>query len=155
MTSEEKKQYTARVVQANRTELVVIIYELILDSVNEAEKAYNAGETEQGEEHVKKAQAYLKELVGSLDMQYEISANLRQLYRYVNEQLIHTIIRRKPVNFTSVTQVLSGLMDSFAQIAKEDSSTPVMGGQQQVYAGLTYGKGTLTEYSTNGNGEWV
>lgn len=155
MTSEEKKQYTARVAQANRTELVAIIYELILDSVNEAEKSYNVGDIMQGEEHVKKAQAYLTELVGSLDMQYEISANLRQLYRYVNEQLVHTMIRRKPVNFESVTNVLSGLMDGFAQIAKEDTSAPVMGGQQQVYAGLTYGKGTLTEYSTNGNGEWV
>lgn len=42
MTKEQIKEYTARVAQANRTELVVIIYELLLDEIQEGNKQYQA-----------------------------------------------------------------------------------------------------------------
>ncbi|MCH5267246.1 MAG: flagellar protein FliS [Lachnospiraceae bacterium] len=151
MTGEEKKEYTARVAQANRTELVVIIYELLLDSVHEGERAYESGDRTGGEKHIRKAQAYLQELMGSLDLKYEISLQLRRLYRYVNEQLIASIIRQEPVQLDSVCEVIEGLMESFAEVAKQDTSGPVMDNGQQIYAGLTYGKGTLNEVSLDGN----
>ena len=46
MTKEQIKEYTARVAQANRTELVVIIYELLLDEIQEGNKQYQAGNTQ-------------------------------------------------------------------------------------------------------------
>ena len=46
MTKEQIKEYTARVAQANRTELVVIIYELLLDEIQEGNKQYQAGNTD-------------------------------------------------------------------------------------------------------------
>ena len=103
MTKEQIKEYTARVAQANRTELVVIIYEIALQ--------------------------------------------LRQLYSYVNEQLISTLVQRRPVHLDAACEVIRGLMESFEQVAKEDHSGPVMEHSQQLYAGLTYGKGTLNEVS--------
>ena len=50
MTKEQIKEYTARVAQANRTELVVIIYELLLDEIQEGNKQYQAGNTDAGNE---------------------------------------------------------------------------------------------------------
>lgn len=37
------------------------------------------------------------------------------------------------------------MKESFEEIAKQDTSGPVMENSQQVYAGLTYGKGSLNE----------
>lgn len=145
MKKDQIKDYTARVAQANRTELVVIIYELILDSIQEGEMCYNNGDVEAGAEHIGKAQAYLQELKGSLDRQYELSGQLLRLYRYVNEQLITTKLRQKPVHLDAASNVIRGLMSSFAEVAKQDTSSPVMQNTQQVYAGLTYGKGALDE----------
>ena len=34
---------------------------------------------------------------------------------------------------------------SFAEIAKQDKSAPIMQNSQKVYAGLTYGKNSLNE----------
>lgn len=149
MQKEQRKEYTARVAQANRTELVVIIYELILDSIKEGEMCYNKGDLDAGAEHITKAQAYLQELKGSLDHQYELSGQLFRLYRYVNEQLITTKIRQKPVNLDAACNVIRGLMSSFAEVAKQDTSGPVMQNTQQVYAGLTYGRGALDEVLMN------
>ncbi|MDE6852591.1 MAG: flagellar protein FliS [Lachnospiraceae bacterium] len=149
MKKDQIKEYTARVAQANRTELVVIIYELILDSIKEGEMCYNKGDLEAGAEHIEKAQAYLQELKGSLDHQYELSGQLFRLYRYVNEQLITTKIRRKPVNLDAACNVIQGLMSSFAEVARQDASGPVMQNTQKVYAGLTYGRGALDEVLMN------
>ena len=78
---------------------------------------------------------------------YEIALQLRQLYRYVNEQLIATLVQRRPIHLDAACEVIRGLMESFEQVAKEDHSGPVMEHSQQLYAGLTYGKGTLNEVS--------
>ncbi|WP_147403734.1 flagellar protein FliS [Roseburia sp. AM59-24XD] len=40
MDSEKRKAYTTRISQANRSELVVIIYELLLDSLADARQAF-------------------------------------------------------------------------------------------------------------------
>ncbi len=151
MNKDQIKEYTARVAQANRTELVVIIYELILESIKEGEMCYNEGDPAAGAEHIRKAQAYLQELKGSLDPQYEISGQLRRLYRYVNEQLILTTVRQTPVHLDSACEVIHGLMESFAEIAKQDTSGPVMPNTQEVYAGLTYGRRALDEVFMNEN----
>lgn len=145
MDTELKKVYTARISQANRSELVVIIYELMLESISEAREALHSGDFRNADEELKRAQGLLCELRGSLDFQYAISQRLVSLYRYVNEQLTKSITRQKDVNLDSCERVLKGLKESFEQVAGQDTSGPVMGNGQQVYAGLTYNKGSLDE----------
>lgn len=149
MDSEKTKMYSARVCQANRSELVVIIYELMLDSIGEAREAFERGEEEAALTELKRAQGCLQEMRGSLDFQYGVSHRLVKLYRYVNEQFAHSIVRRRDVNLDSCERVLQGLMSSFSEVAKQDTSKAVMGGSQQVYAGLTYGRGSLNEIAVD------
>lgn len=151
MNQEQRKEYTARVAQANRSELVVIIYELFLLAMDEAEKAFQKGELSEGVKEVKRAEGFLQELMGSLDHRYAIAEELMRLYRYVYEQLIFSVIRRKMVNGETVREVMSKLKEAFIEVAKQDHSGPVMENTQQIYAGLTYGKGSLNEVLLTGN----
>lgn len=151
MNQEQRKEYTARVAQANRSELVVIIYELFLLAMDEAEKAFQKGELSEGVKEVKRAEGFLQELMGSLDHRYAIAEELMRLYRYVYEQLIFSAIRRKMVNGETVREVMSKLKEAFIEVAKQDHSGPVMENTQQIYAGLTYGKGSLNEVLLTGN----
>ncbi len=144
MDKESKKIYTTRISQANRSELVVIIYELMLGSLTEAKEALDREDFDTADVELKRAQGFLCELRGSLDFQFPVSYRLVSLYRYVNEQLVKSITRRKDVNLDSCERVLKRLKQSFEEIAKQDSG-PVMENSQQVYAGLTYGKGSLNE----------
>ena len=143
----KKKEYTARIAQANRSELVVIIYELFLVAMEDAEESFAKGELSEGVRYVKRAEGFLQELMGSLDR------------RYVYEQLIFSVIRQKLVNGETVKEVMGKLKEAFIQVAKEDKSSPVMENTQQIYAGLTYGKGSLNEVLLKGNesnrGYWV
>lgn len=151
MDQDKTKAYISKITQANRSELVVVIFELMLDSISIARNAFAEEDLELAEKELKRAQGFLQEMRGSLDFQYEISANLASLYRYVNEQFVKSIVRRRDVNLESCERVLKGLMESFQEVAKQDDSEPVMKNTQQVYAGLTYGKGTLNEIAIDVN----
>jgi len=152
MNQDQRREYTARVAQANRSELVVIIYELFLLALDEAEAYFKKGELSEGVKEIRRAQGFLQELMGSLDHRYAIAEELMRLYRYVYEQLIFSALRRKMVNGDTVREVMGKLKDAFVKVAKQDGSGPVMKNVQQVYAGLTYGKGSLNEVLVTGNG---
>lgn len=145
MDREQKQEYTARIMEANGSELVVIIYELFLITMDEAKAAFQKGNSEEGIRLVKKAEGFLQELMGSLDRRYEIAEPLMRLYRYVYEQLIFSVLRRKLVNGETVCHVMGKLKEAFIEVAKEDHSAPVMENTQKIYAGLTYGKSSLNE----------
>ncbi len=149
MDREQKKAYAARIAQANRTELVVVIYDLMTDSIRDAQKALQKEQWDEAKTELQRAQGLLVELRGSLDRQYEISGKLASLYRYVNEQLVQSLVKRKDVNLHACLRVIQGLQSCFTEVAKQDHSAPVMETSSQVYAGLTYTKGNLNEIAVD------
>ena len=104
MTSEEKRQFTARISQANKSELVVILFEMFDYCIEQAEDGFKTEDLQKADSYLKSAKGCVSELRGSLDMGYEISHNLYSIYTYVNRQLTASIIKRKPVNIDSVKE---------------------------------------------------
>ncbi len=64
MTSEKKQEFTLRISQANKTELVVILYDMFQAYLEDAEHA----EGEEFHNAISHARAVLNELIESLDM---------------------------------------------------------------------------------------
>ncbi len=151
MNDVQIKEYTARISQANKSELVVILYELFLYSVDTAVKAFHDDDKDNAVKYLKKAQGCIGELRSSLDFKYELSDNLNEIYRYVNVQLVASIAKLEPVNLDEVRKMMDKLMASFVEVAKKDTSKTVVQNSQQVYAGLTYGKNSLNEVFMNGD----
>lgn len=145
MTKEALQGYTARITQASKSELIVIIYELIISNTKEAIKAYNSKDFVTFDKELKQAQTFLRELMVALDYSYQLSFDLLSLYIFVNKQFITAIIKKKPDTLESAISILEKLLIGFEGVSKEDTSGPMMYNTQQLYAGLTYGKGTLNE----------
>jgi len=151
MKKEAIQAFAARVTQASRSELIVILYEMILREITEAKEAYQKGDLETFDKELKRAQKFLTELTASLDYRYKISFDLVSLYIYVNKRIITAIIRRNPLTLDSAESVLKTLLTGFEGVSKQDTSGPMMRNTQQLYAGLTYGKGKLNEISVDPN----
>ena len=145
MTKEALQGYTARITQASRSDLIVIIYEIIISSTKEAIEARSKKDMVNFDKELKQAQTLLRELMVALDYSYQLSYDLLSLYIYVNKQFITAIIKKEPDTLDSAISVLEKLLIGFQAVSKEDSSGPMMYNTQQLYAGLTYGKGTLNE----------
>lgn len=145
MKKEDVQGFTARVTQASKSELIVILYEMILTEIKEAKEAYENENLTTFDKELKKAQKYITELTAVLDYRYPIAYDLLSLYLYVNKRIITAIIRRNPVSLDSAESVLQKLLVGFEGVSKQDKTGPMMRNTQQLYAGLTYGKGKLNE----------
>lgn len=145
MEKEHLQEYAARVSQANRSELVVVIYEIALDSMRESKQLLESGEVEAARKETGRSRGLITELMSSLDMQYTISHYLRHLYVYAYHEICHAVAERKPELFDHAINIFEGLLPSFREVAKQDASEPVMQNTQKIFAGLTYGKGSLNE----------
>lgn len=145
MTRELKQQYTLRISQANKTQMVVILYEMLLIYVEEAQKAYEQDDKAAFKEGIRKARGCVKELMESLHFEYEPARNLLQLYLYVSRELTLADIYNRTEELEHIKSVIEKLHGAYEEISKQDTSGPVMANTQTVYAGLTYGKNTLTE----------
>lgn len=141
MTSEKKQEFTLRITQANKSELVVILYDMFLEYLEDAKQA----EGEEFHNAISHARAVLNELIDSLDMQYEIAKNLYQIYRYVERLLIQADVRLDKEPFKEISGHISQLRDAYDTISKEDASPSIMKNTEVVYAGMTYGKSDLNE----------
>lgn len=145
MKKELLQEFAARVTQANRSELVVVIYEATLASIAEGKQRLAEGQVEEARTEIARARGMITELMGSLDLQYGISYYLRQLYIFAYQELCQGIALREPERFDHASDIFEKLLPSFQEVAKQDDSDAVMENVQTIYAGLTYGRGTLNE----------
>lgn len=146
MRKEKMQEFAVRVTQANRSELIVIMYDMILEDLLYAKECV-AEDTACFDRECRHAQRIINELMASLDYCYSISFDLLSLYSYVNKQLVAALMKRDVSYFDSVEDVIQKLKVGFVEVSNQDHSGSMMENTQQVYAGLTYGRGTLNESS--------
>lgn len=148
MTKELKQEFTLRITQANKTQLITILYEMILLYLDEAKEALDTEDRPGFKNAVRKIRDCMNELISSLNFEYELAQNFLQLYLYINRELVQASIHYEKENLKHVRAVIQKLHETYLQIEMQDATGPVMGNTQTVYAGLTYGKNTLTENVT-------
>ena len=145
MTREAKQQFTLRITQANSTEMVVILYEMLLCYLKESGELLDDADKAAFREAVRKARGCLNELINSLHMEYEPAPALLQLYLFCIRRLAVGEAKSEAQPLLEIEQVIRPLHDAYEKISEQNSSGPVMANSQAVYAGLTYGRNTLTE----------
>lgn len=149
MKNASLQKYTKRISQANKSELIVILYEIILENLDDAYYYYENNDLDNFVLTVKYSQKFLNELIISLDFSYSISYQLVTLYRYCNKMMIKAWISRKVSPLDIVKSIIGKLLVAFKEISRQDNSKAMMENVAKVYAGLTYGKGTLNEMYTD------
>lgn len=158
MDNEKKQMYTARITQANGSELVVITYEIIEECIREASQYLESRKRKEREttkavfeQEIERARKLLNEMMGSLDFRYEISFELLNLYRYADKELAKALFQQETEPLEHAARVLAILKEGFQEVSKQDNTQPVMENTQKLYAGLTYGKHSLNEVFVNVN----
>ena len=147
MTSERKQEYTRRISQANRTEIVVITFEIALDYIQDARAAKDEASFTAS---VKKAKRCVEQLRDALDMNYAIiSVPLSSLYNYVTLQMDRAVIKLDASQLDDCEMVLGNIHKAFKEVAKQDNSDPVMVNSEVVYRGFTYGKNGANDSVSN------
>ncbi len=145
MTSDRIQAYTRRISQANRSQIIVIVYELADLYLNEAKDAFASGKTDEYTENCHAAMRCVNHLMNALDDSYDLADPLMSLYVYLNKEISMACARYDTVRLSKAQEQLLQLSEAFKEVARADASRPVMENSQTVYAGLPYGKGHLNE----------
>lgn len=140
MDNELKKQFALRITQASRTELVVITYEMFLTYIGDAKEDLSKEDQKGFRLNIQRARGCLKELMDSLNYDYEFAGTLLSLYVYISKQLVMADLHNDPLPLDETVKIISNLRDAYAQICDTDTSGPVMENTQTVNSGLTYSK---------------
>lgn len=149
MKDEQKKEFTARIVNANRTDLVVIKYEMIFAYMDDARADFEEGNWEQVKADFHCIEKILDRFMKDLDFNYQISNELYRLYRFCMEKIAMCRVKKDLVGMDEAKMVLERLHQSFVEVAKTDHSAPLMSGAAQLVTGMTYGKNSLNETYSN------
>ena len=145
MTQERKKEYTLRITQANKTQMITILYEMVLDYTKEARDAISIGDKDMANLKLSYAQSCIDELIRSVNLNYDLGKMLHQIYIFSKKELMMAGINYSIHRIWKVEQNFKTLHAAYKEMEKEDTSAPTMGNTQSVFAGLTYGKYSLNE----------
>ena len=158
MTKDQVQEYTLKITNASATGIIVILYDLAIEYITAAKTAFEKNDHDDVRQQCASAGRVLGDLIASLDFQYEIAFPLFRLYEYASKEVSMAVVKNDAKMLDEPVRILSELKETFEELAKKDTSGPVMSNTQTVYAGLTYGKGTLNEstsYASDSRGYTV
>ncbi len=145
MTQEKKQEFTLRISQANKTQMITILYEMIIEYLEEAMDEISIGKAESAEASLLKAQNCIDELIRSVNLQTGLGIMFHEIYIFSKKELIVAGVNHNIHRIWRVKKNFDTLHEAYLEVEKNDNSEPMMDNTQKVYAGLTYGKYSLNE----------
>lgn len=149
MTKEMKQIFTRRITQANRTQLVVVVYDMLLAYLDDAHKAYGVDNMYAFVGSLESARNCISELRNSLNFEYALSKSLFSIYSFADRKIAGSITGFDEENLGAIADMFRKLRDAYHTISKDDDSEPLMENIQNVYAGFTYGRTDVNESLMN------
>ena len=151
MTKEDKIYFTRRITQGNKSEIIVVLYDIYFSYGEDAYKAVDAGDSKGLADAIRHMSEVAEHLKADLDFTYELSAQLYPLYDYVQRCLAKALYKMDADQIAAADRVMKELREAFIEVAKQDESGGQMVNAQTVTAGYTYGRDSLSEITDGEN----
>lgn len=103
---------------ASPQELTLMLYNGALKYVGQSKIYIEQNRIENANNSIIRVQDIIDELNATLDMQYEISHNLRSLYLYIGEKLVDANISKSPAALDEVKGMITELRDTWKEAMK-------------------------------------
>ena len=111
MTKEQIREYTLKITNASPTGIIVIMYDLAIDYIREAQKCFDANDHEGARSSCTNAGRVLGDLISSLDFTYEISFPLFRIYEFISKEVSMSVIKNDGSALASCIKLLGSLKD--------------------------------------------
>lgn len=153
MTKDRIQGYTRRICNANRSQIIVIVYEMAGEYITGALAELESGNEEAWLNEGHRAMKCVEHLMNALENGYALSSDLFKFYNFIYREISMSLALRDKDRLKRAAERLGVLKDAFVEVAGSDETESVIRNSQAVYAGLTYGKNQLNEdmIDTRGN----
>ena len=95
MNKETKQEFTLRITRANKTQLVVILYDMVLEYLKDSLECFERQDYKEFKWNIDRAKDCIDELLNSLHLEYELAGILRGLYFFYKRELSTAAITEK------------------------------------------------------------
>ena len=150
MTREDITYYTRRISQGNKSDIIVVLYDIYFSYEEDVRSALKNEDDDKLLIAIRHTNEVVEHLKQALDFSYEIAGQLYPLYDFVQRCLAKALYKRDVTQVYDAAKVMSSLREAFIEVAKVDESGRQMQNAETVTAGYTYGPGSLSEV-TDGN----
>lgn len=151
MKLEKKKEYKERIIAANRSELIVIMYEMIFSYMEDFYEGIDANEWVDAKEAIGYAEAVIRRLIEDLNFNYDVAKELYPLYEFTLRRLAMARVKKSKEPVKEAETILRNLYKGMLEMAAKDESPALMQNREDMYVGLTYGKNSLNEIANGVN----
>lgn len=151
MTQENIQNFTFRVTKANKTEMIVILYDIAIVYIKDAIEALMRDDKVQYRIEIGRVRNTLHELMDSVDTSMELGMNFLNLYIFCGNELTKAFIDYDESYLYHVESIFARLAEAYREAAKKDMSGPVMENTENVYEGYTYNRSLTNETYAAGN----
>ena len=107
-----KEQAVATMTQG---EMLILLYDEIIKRLRKGKILMENGDFEAAESDLKRAREIVAHLEANLDRKYEISAELRRLYRFFDYQIARVVAGRKLEVIDEVIPLVEDMREAFKQ----------------------------------------
>lgn len=119
------KYLETQIMTASPMQLIIMLYDECIQSLEKAEKAFSLPEEDKIESinnNILHAEDIITELAVSLDMEKggEIAHNLHRLYDFMLEHLSDANVNKKSDNVTEIRKMMQELRDSWGKVAEQE-----------------------------------
>ncbi|MGM9923419.1 MAG: flagellar export chaperone FliS [Bacillus sp. (in: firmicutes)] len=104
------------VTTASPGELTIMLYNGCLKFIGKAKQAMKAGNIEERNSNIQRAQDIVREFMVTLDMGYEVSGNMMVLYEYCSSKLTEANIRNDQAALEEAEMVITEFRDTWKQV---------------------------------------
>lgn len=151
MTKDKIQDFTFRVTTANKTEMIVILYDIGITYIDDAVSKLDCADFKGFRNEIGRIRNTLRELMNSVDTSNEIGANILKLYIFCSRELTSAFLNFDKNSLYHVANIFKNLKEAYEEVSKNDTSGPVMEHAETVFNGLTYNRDLRSESVSNGS----
>ncbi len=96
-------------------DMLKMLYDELIKRIGLGIEAIKAKDIEATNLYLQKSQEIINHLLSSLDMKYEIAANLQALYNFFNQTLVQANIKKDAAALEEILPMIAGLRDTYIQ----------------------------------------
>lgn len=149
MTKEKIQEFTVRITNANKTEMIVVLYDMGIQYIDDSVHALEVAAMSEFRIEIDRIRNVLRELMASVDTSMSLGMNILRLYIYCSGELTRGYIDYDKNSLLHVKNVFAKLRSAYAEQSKKDTSGPVMQNAEKLYTGFTYNRNSMTENMAN------
>lgn len=144
MTKEQIQEFTLKITQENHSGLILVLCDMEKVYIQDAIACY-PGDRDGYMKNMEMAKRCMNELISCFNRRDGLAARVISILRFIYGKLVNSAVKGQPDDLDRCLEMIDNLRVGFVRLHELDTEGPVMKNTHQVYAGLTYGRGSLNE----------